>query len=323
MTAPKRTCRSSSIAPGDRLRVRPGEKIPVDGVVLEGASAVDESMITGEPMPVEKRAGDRVIGATVNGTGALVMRAERVGAETLLAQIVRMVAAAQRSRAPIQRLADRGRVVFRPGGAAVCGSHLRRLGTLAGPEPALGLCAGQRGRGADHRLPVRAWAWPRRWRSWWRPAGARRRACWSENAEALEVLREGRHAGGGQDRHADGRQAAAGIRRGAAAASTNPSCCRLAAGLERASEHPLAAAIVRRRTQARRRAAARVGFRVAHRQGRDRHGRRTRSWRLGNAHPARKSLSVDAAELGARAEELRARRPDGDVRGRGRHSPPG
>ena len=80
------------IAPGDRLRVRPGEKIPVDGVVIEGSSSVDESMITGEPMPVEKRAGDRVIGATVNGTGALVMRAERVGAETLLAQIVRMVA---------------------------------------------------------------------------------------------------------------------------------------------------------------------------------------------------------------------------------------
>src|SRR5579875_2107300 len=94
------------IAPGDRLRVRPGEKIPVDGVVIDGSSSVDESMITGEPIPVEKRTGDRVIGATVNGTGALVIRAERVGAETLLAQIVRMVANAQRSRAPIQRLAD-------------------------------------------------------------------------------------------------------------------------------------------------------------------------------------------------------------------------
>jgi P-type Cu+ transporter len=91
---------------GDRLRVRPGEKVPVDGRVLEGASAVDESMMTGESIPVEKQAGDRVIGATVNGTGSFIMRAERVGRETLLAQIVDMVAQAQRSRAPIQRLAD-------------------------------------------------------------------------------------------------------------------------------------------------------------------------------------------------------------------------
>ena len=94
------------VKPGDRLRVRPGEKVPVDGVVLEGTSSVDESMISGEPIPVEKQAGARVTGATVNGTGSLVMRAERVGAETLLAQIVRMVSEAQRSRAPIQKLAD-------------------------------------------------------------------------------------------------------------------------------------------------------------------------------------------------------------------------
>jgi len=94
------------VKPGDRLRVRPGEKIPVDGVVLEGASSVDESMISGEPIPVEKIKGARVTGATVNGTGSLVMRAERVGSETLLAQIVRMVSEAQRSRAPVQKLAD-------------------------------------------------------------------------------------------------------------------------------------------------------------------------------------------------------------------------
>lgn len=94
------------IMKGDRLRVRPGEKIPVDGIVLEGASAVDESMVTGEPIPIEKRQGDRVIGATVNGTGSLVVQAERVGSETLLSQIVQMVAEAQRSRAPIQKLAD-------------------------------------------------------------------------------------------------------------------------------------------------------------------------------------------------------------------------
>jgi Cu+-exporting ATPase len=94
------------VKPGDRLRVRPGEKIPVDGLVLEGASSVDESMISGEPIPVEKFKGERVTGATVNGTGSLVMRAERVGSDTLLAQIVRMVGEAQRSRAPIQKLAD-------------------------------------------------------------------------------------------------------------------------------------------------------------------------------------------------------------------------
>ena len=94
------------VHPDDRLRVRPGEKIPVDGTVLEGKSAIDESMVTGESMPVEKSTGDRVIGATVNGTGSIIMRAERVGSNTLLAQIVNMVAQAQRSRAPIQRLAD-------------------------------------------------------------------------------------------------------------------------------------------------------------------------------------------------------------------------
>ena len=91
---------------GDRLRVRPGEKVPVDGAVLEGRSHVDESMVTGEPIPVEKQPGDKIIGATINGTGGLVMRAENVGAETLLSRIVAMVADAQRSRAPIQKLAD-------------------------------------------------------------------------------------------------------------------------------------------------------------------------------------------------------------------------
>jgi Cu+-exporting ATPase len=92
---------------GDILRVRPGEKVPVDGAVLEGRSSVDESMLTGEPMPVEKVAGAPVIGATINGTGSLVMRAEKIGSQTVLAQIVQMVAQAQRSRAPMQRLADR------------------------------------------------------------------------------------------------------------------------------------------------------------------------------------------------------------------------
>ena len=94
------------VSVGDRLRVRPGERIPVDGIVLEGTTTVDESMVTGEPIPVEKVAEAPVTGGTVNGTGTFVMRAERVGRDTLLAQIVRMVSEAQRSRAPIQRLAD-------------------------------------------------------------------------------------------------------------------------------------------------------------------------------------------------------------------------
>ena len=95
-----------TVTVGNRLRVKPGEKIPVDGTVLEGSSRVDESMITGEPMPVAKKAGDKVTGATMNGNGSLIIRAERVGADTLLARIVHMVGEAQRTRAPIQRLAD-------------------------------------------------------------------------------------------------------------------------------------------------------------------------------------------------------------------------
>lgn len=94
------------VEPGDLLRVRPGEKVPVDGMVVEGGGSVDESMVTGEPVPVQKQKGDRVIGATVNGTGSFVMKAEKVGSETLLARIVEMVADAQRSRAPVQRLVD-------------------------------------------------------------------------------------------------------------------------------------------------------------------------------------------------------------------------
>ena len=121
---------------GDRLRVRPGEKVPVDGTVLDGTSAVDESMVTGEPIPVEKREGDRVIGATVNGTGSFVMRAERVGRDTLLAQIVDMVAHAQRSRAPIQTLADVVSGYFVPAVVAIAIATAIVWGTV-GPEPRL------------------------------------------------------------------------------------------------------------------------------------------------------------------------------------------
>jgi len=122
------------VVPGDRLRIRPGEKVPVDGIVTEGRSAVDESMITGESIPVAKGPGDRVIGGTVNGTGGLVMRVERVGADTMLAQIVRMVSEARRTRAPIQRLADRVSAYFVPSVVAVALLTLLVWGLL-GPQP--------------------------------------------------------------------------------------------------------------------------------------------------------------------------------------------
>jgi Cu+-exporting ATPase len=124
------------VHPGDRLRVRPGEKVPVDGAVLEGKSWVDESMITGESMPVEKSPGSKVIGATLNGTGSFVMQAARVGSETLLAQIVQMVSQAQRSRAPIQRLADKVSAWFVPVVIAVAVITFA-IWSVFGPQPRL------------------------------------------------------------------------------------------------------------------------------------------------------------------------------------------
>jgi Cu+-exporting ATPase len=121
---------------GDRLRVRPGERIPVDGTVLTGRSTVDESMLTGEPLPVSKEPGSKLIGATVNGTGALVMRAEQVGSQTLLAQIVRMVGEAQRSRAPVQRLADVAAGIFVPA-VMVAAAATFAIWALVGPSPRL------------------------------------------------------------------------------------------------------------------------------------------------------------------------------------------
>jgi P-type Cu+ transporter len=124
------------VHPGDLLRVRPGERVPVDGVVIEGASFVDEGMITGEPIPVEKAPGSQATGGTVNGTGAFVLKAERVGADTLLARIVKMVSEAQRSRAPIQRLADRVSAVFVPAVMAVAIVTFA-IWALVGPQPKL------------------------------------------------------------------------------------------------------------------------------------------------------------------------------------------
>jgi len=123
-----------AVAVGDRLRVRPGEKVPIDGVVLEGTTAIDESMVTGESMPVEKKTGDHLIGATVNGTGSLVMRADRVGTGTLLAQIVRMVGEAQRSRASIQKLADVVAAYFVP--AVIVAAVITFIvWSIFGPQP--------------------------------------------------------------------------------------------------------------------------------------------------------------------------------------------
>jgi Cu+-exporting ATPase len=226
---------------GDRLRVRPGEKVPVDGVVVDGETRVDESMVTGEPMPVHKGGGDRLTGGTLNGTGALVMRAERVGRDTLLAQIVQMVGAAQRSRAPIQRLADVVSGWFVPA-VLVCALLAFGVWLAIGPAPrlahavivgvsvliiacpcALGLATPMAimvgtGRGATAGVLVR-------------------------NAEALEALE-----------HVDtlvvdktgtlteGKPRV--VATLAAGGWTEADVLRLAASVERASEHPLAAAIV-------------------------------------------------------------------------------
>lgn len=133
-TGEERDIPLSDVKPGDTLRIRPGEKVPVDGVVLEGTSHVDESMISGEPIPVEKALGSKVIGGTVNGTGAMLMTAERVGENTLLSQIVRMVSEAQRSRAPIEKLVNRVSLVFVP--VVMMAALLTFIGwTIWGAEP--------------------------------------------------------------------------------------------------------------------------------------------------------------------------------------------
>jgi Cu+-exporting ATPase len=223
------------VHPGDRLRVRPGEKIPVDGVVVEGASAVDEAMLTGEPVPVEKSAGSRVTGGTVNGSGGFLMRAERVGSETLLARIVRMVSEAQRSRAPIQRVADRVAAYFVPG-VVIAAAVTFAVWALAGPQPrlvhalvnavavliiacpcALGLATPMAvmvgaGRGAAAGVLIR-------------------------NAEALEALEK-------VDTVVVDKTGTLTEGKPHLASAPPDDVLRLAASLERASEHPLAAAIV-------------------------------------------------------------------------------
>ncbi len=227
---------------GDRLRVRPGEKIPVDGLVLEGHSAVDESMITGEPIPVTKAAADRVTGATVNGTGALVMRADRVGSETLLARIVQMVAEAQRSRAPIQGLADTVSGYFVP---AVIGAAMLTFALWAslGPEPRMAYalinavavliiaCPCALGLATPMSIMVAM-------------GKAASVGVLFRNAEAIELLREvDTIVVDKTGTLTEGKPKL--VRVAVAAGWSEDEVLQLAAALERASEHPLAAAIVR------------------------------------------------------------------------------
>jgi Cu+-exporting ATPase len=230
------------VKPGDQLRVRPGEKVPVDGAVLEGSGTVDESMVTGEPVPVEKLAGGKVTGGTVNTAGSFVMRAERVGADTLLAQIVRMVSEAQRSRAPIQRIADRVAAYFVP--LVILVAVITFVAwAVAGPEPrmayalvnavavlivacpcALGLATPMSimvgtGRGATAGVLIR-------------------------NAEALEVLEKvDTVVIDKTGTLTEGKPRVVSVAADQSASEND--VLRFAASLERASEHPLAAAVIR------------------------------------------------------------------------------
>ncbi len=226
---------------GDLLRVRPGEKIPVDGVVVEGSSAVDESMVTGESIPVEKRAGESLIGATVNGTGSLIIKAERVGAETLLSQIVQMVAAAQRSRAPIQKLADRVAAYFVP--AVILAAIITFVvWSTMGPEPRMAYaiinavavliiaCPCALGLATPMSIMVAT------------GKGAQAGVLF-KNAEAIEVLRDVDTLV--VDKTGTLTEGKPKLVTVAPIASVNErELLRFAASLERGSEHPLAAAIV-------------------------------------------------------------------------------
>jgi Cu+-exporting ATPase len=235
----------AEIEQGDRLRIRPGEKVPVDGSVLEGHSSVDESMLTGEPVPVTKRAGDSVVGGTVNATGALIMRAERVGADTLLAQIVHMVAEAQRTRAPIQRLADLVAAYFVPAVVLIAIATFV-VWAMVGPEPRMAYalinaiavliiaCPCALGLATPMSIMVAA------------GQGATVGVLF-KNAEAIELLREiDTLVVDKTGTLTEGKPKLVAVVAAEArdAQSKEAEILALAAGLERASEHPLAAAIV-------------------------------------------------------------------------------
>ena len=297
----------SQVRPGDRLRVRPGEKVPTDGVVLEGTSAVDESLMTGESIPVAKGPGDGVIGGTVNGTGGLVMRAERVGAETLLAQMVRLVGEAQRSRAPVQRVADAVAGYFVPAVVA-CSATTFAAWAIWGPAPALahamvnavavliiacpcalGLATPMSvmvavGRGAIAGVLIR-------------------------DAEALELLEKVEVLVVDKTGTlTEGRPSVVGVV--AVPPHDEDELLALAATLERGSEHPLAGAIVRAAEQRRLALADATDFRaitgkgVTGRSAGPLSGVQGRAVALGNA-ALLKELGIEVGELAARAEAMR------------------
>ena len=285
---------------GDHLRVRPGEKVPVDGVVIEGASAIDESMVTGEPIPVEKTAGERVIGSTVNSTRSLVMRAERVGADTLLARIVQMVADAQRSRAPIQKLADSVAAYFVPI-VIVVAILTFAIWASIGPQPRLVYalinavavliiaCPCALGLATPMSIMV----------AMGKGAGA---GVLFRNAEAIETMRKiDTLVIDKTGTLTEGKPTLISVT--AASGFDESELLRLAAGLERASEHPLAAAIIAG-AQARGIELAKVES-FASITGKGVHGLiEGREVALGN-HALLDQLGVAPGDLSARAEAMR------------------
>jgi Cu+-exporting ATPase len=290
-----------AVLPGDRLRIRPGEKVPVDGIVLSGESAVDESMVTGEPIPAAKAAGDALVGGTVNGTGSLVMRAERVGAETLLARIVKMVAEAQRSRAPIQRLADVVAAWFVPAVVLVAAITFVAWNAV-GPEPRLAFavlnavavliiaCPCALGLATPMSIMVAT------------GRGARAGVLFRD-AAAIEVLRDvDTLVVDKTGTLTEGRPRLERVEpRGG---TTEAELLRLAASLERVSEHPLAAAIVAGAEERGVALGEVSGFRSITGQGVA--GRVDgKNVVLGNAAMLRDS-GVDASDLAAPAEAARA-----------------
>ncbi|MCA1611068.1 MAG: heavy metal translocating P-type ATPase [Acidobacteria bacterium] len=287
---------------GDRLRVRPGEKIPVDGSVVEGHTAVDESMVTGEPIPVEKNAGDRLIGSTVNGTGSVVLTAERVGAETMLSQIVRLVSEAQRTRAPIQKLADLVAGYFVPIVIAVAVITFG-VWAFAGPDPRMahGLvnavavliiaCPCALGLATPMSIMVAT-------------GKAAKAGVLFRNAEAIESLRKvDTLVMDKTGTITEGKPRVAEIL--AQPGFEEAEVLRLAASLERGSEHPLAASIVAAAGERQVRLEPVGDFQS--RTGRGVSGRVAgRAVALGNA-ALLAEMGLDPAGLGARAEDMRSR----------------